>query len=172
VPPLPYTPQEILNDPDYQEGIATHFIVASNVYWRCFSHRKHVWLSEQILFEAIASCYCDIYRLQVFRGISQEDVHKRTAFLMKWINKFRPIQIASGTYTDKHSVILANEIFAVEVAMVLLNIPPDELFSNSRTNVYARNMVYLLRNHSCNAEQLASEIFLLERHACSKWSAM
>jgi len=151
MPPLPYTPTDLLSDPDYQKGITVHFIAASNVYKRYFGHWKNVWLSEQILFEAIASCYCDIYRLQVFRGITHADIHKRTAFLMKWISKFRPVQIVTGTFTKQPADILANEIFAVEVALLLLNVEPDVFFRNSRANNYAKNMVYLLRFHCCNA---------------------
>ena len=125
-----------------------------------------------ILFEAIASCYCDIYRLQVFRGIEHEDVHKRAAFLMRWISKFRPIQICTDKPTNLPTAILANEIFAVEIAMIVLNIDPDILFRNSQLNGYAKNLVYLLRFHSCGAEQVASELFLLDKHARSNWSAM
>ena len=171
-PPRPYTPTELLNDPDYQNGMATHFLSASHAYRKYHGHWRHVQLSEQILFEAIASCYCDIYRLQVFRGIEHEDVHKRAVFLMRWISKFRPIQICTDKPTNLPTAILANEIFAVEIAMIVLNIDPDILFRNSQLNGYAKNLVYLLRFHSCGAEQVASELFLLDKHARSNWSAM
>ena len=161
--PTSYTPSDILNDPNYQTGIATHFIVASRVYEKYLGHWKHVRLNEQILFEAIGACYCDIYRLRVFRNIANEDVHKRAAFLMKWISKFRPIQVVANKLIDKTSTILANEIFVVEVALTILNIVPEEFFRNSRLNNYAKNTAYLLRFHSCEAEQLASELFLLEQ---------
>lgn len=164
-PPRPYTPTDILTDPDYQDGIATHFLSASSVYKKYFGHWQQVRLSEQILFEVIASCYCDIYRLQVFRGIKHEDSHKRAAFLMKWISKFRPIQINTDKPTNLPANILANEIFAVEVALIVLNIDIDEFFRNRRLNGYAKNLVYLLRFHSCGAEQLASELFLFTQYA-------
>jgi hypothetical protein len=170
--PHPYTPTDILNDPDYQDGIAIHFVSASNVYKKYLGHWRNVYLNEQILFEAIASCYCDVYRLQVFRGIMHEDSHKRAAFLMKWICKFRPIQISTNNYINAPAIILANEIFAVEVALTILNINSDDFFRNSRLNGYAKNLVYLLRFHSCGDEQLASELFLFERYAKTAWSAM
>ena len=165
MPPLPYTPTELLSDPDYQKGIATHFIAATNAYSKYFGQWKNVWLSEQLLFEAIASSYCDIYRLQVFRGIKSEDKHKRAAFLIKWLTKFRPIQLVGGGYTDLPADLLANEIFAVEVALIVLNIEPEDFFKDVRFAGYAKNIVYLLRNHSCGAEQIASELFLLEQIA-------
>ena len=173
MPPLPYTPTQLLNDPDYQQGIATHFIAASKTYRDYLGVQwRNVCLNEQLLFEAVASCYCDIYRLQVFRGIQNEDIHKRAAFLMKWINKFRPIQIITKTYTNQSSDMLANEIFAVSVALVILNIGPEELLRDGRLNGYAKNIVYLLRFHSCEPEQLASELYLLDKHARSNWSSM
>ena len=144
--------------------------MASNVYKRYLGQWGNVYLNEQLLFEAIASCYCDIYRLQVFRGIQHEDMHKKAAFLMKWINKFRPIQIVTGVHTNQPTDILANEIFATEVGLTVMDVEPDNFFRDRRLDAYAKNIVYLLRFHSCEAEQLASELYLLEQHAKSNWS--
>ena len=172
MPPLPYTPTQLLNDPDYQDGITTHFIAATSAYAEYLGTWKNVQLNEQLLFEAIASTYCDIYRLQVFRGIKHEDIHKRSAFLMKWINKFRPVQIVTGTITNMSTDILANEIFATCVALTILNIDPHDFFTNDKLTTYSKNIVYLLRYHSHESEQLASELYLFTQHANSNWASM
>jgi hypothetical protein len=162
--PTPFTAPDILNDPDYQKGIATHFIVASRVYKKYLAHLEDVFLNEQLLFEAIGSCYCDVYRLRVFRDIKHEDVHKRAAFLMKWISKFKPLQMKADRVTSHLSNLLANEIFAVAVALTVMDIDPEKFLRNPRHNKYTHNIVYLLLFHSCEAEQLASELFLLEQY--------
>ena len=162
--PTPFTAPDILDDPNYQRGIASHFIVASWVYKKYLAHLEDVRLNEQLLFEAIGSCYCDVYRLCVFRDIKHEDVHKRAAFLMKWIGKFKPLQLAANNVTNHLSNLLANEIFAVAVALTVMGIEPDKFFRNPRHNEYTHNMIYLLLFHSCEAEQLASELFLLEQY--------
>jgi len=103
--PTAYTPSDILSDPDFRDGIIVHFILASRVYKKYLGRWEHVRLNEQILFEAIGSCYCDIYRLRIFRDIRQEDVHKRSAFLLKWICKFRPIQVVVDRFIDKTTAL-------------------------------------------------------------------
>ena len=162
--PTALTAPAILADPDYQKGIATHFIVASQIYQKHLTHLECVRLNEQILFEAIGSCYCDVYRLRVFREIQHEDTHKRAAFLMKWICKFRPLQVVAGKVTKHISSLLANEILAVTLALTVLGIEPEKFLSDSRFTNYTNNIVYLLLYHSCEAEQLAAELFLLEQY--------
>ena len=161
--PVAYTSSDILKD--YQNDIVKQFIIALNLYKKSMGHWNHLRLNEQILFEAIGSCYSDIYRLQVFRNIRHADTHKRAAFLMKWIVKYRPIQIVDNVVIRHVSTMLANEIFAVELALTMMNVKPEKFFNHHEFCNYSNNIVYLLRFHSCEAEQLASELFLLEQHA-------
>lgn len=51
-----------------------------------------IYLNKYVLQHAVASYFCDMYRLTIFRGINA-DYHKLAAFLMKWVVKLRPVQI-------------------------------------------------------------------------------
>ncbi|GHT10539.1 hypothetical protein FACS1894170_02800 [Planctomycetales bacterium] len=155
-----FTPQDILNDPNFQTGMTAHFIAAVESFDRYFKKWQDVSLNKHLLFAAIGSAYCDIYRLKFFRNLQQEDVHKRAAFLMKWIVKFVPIQLKDGS--KRVSAAISNEYFAITLAMTVMNIEPNRLLQNPKFKTYASNLVYLLHFHSCEPEQLASELFLLE----------
>jgi hypothetical protein len=157
-----YTPADILNNTELQYEIVKHYNLVIRVYEQCLcSQHKYIQLNKQLLFEAVGSCYCDIYRLKVFRNIQHEDAHKRAAFLMKWISKVQPIQIVQPT--NKTSVMLSNSMLAVAVAIFIMDIKFTTSPVKLELRKYADNLVYLLHFHQCEPEQLASELFLLDK---------
>jgi hypothetical protein len=157
------TPKHILRNPLMHNTVLNRIKLVKDAFEQYYRWNG-VYLNEDLLRETVESCYCDIYRLRVFRGIEQEDKHKQAAFLMKWIVKIRPVQIQCGFKNTPQSVLLINEILAVSTAFVILRIPPASLLKNPRYGDYVRNMLYLLHFHSCSPEQLSSELFLLERN--------
>lgn len=164
-----FTPQDILKNPMIRYGIAEHVSVIQRVFKQCCDY-SGVYLSKHLVMEAVGSCFCDLYRLKVFRGIEQEDVHKRAAFLVKWIVKTRPIQIRHDIEDICVSTVQANEILALSTALFVLKISPTQFFRDVRFQGYMRNFVYLVHFHSCSAEQLASELYLLEQYCQSQQS--
>lgn len=152
-------PSQILDSLKMQETILRRLHLLCEIYENTFAGWKGVKLNEYLLREAVESCLCDIYRLKVFRGIQQEDEHKQAAFLVKWISKIRPVQVFDDSSYNVTS-LLVNEIFAVNVALVILNIIPSKLTIKSQ---YVSNLLYLLHFHPCAVEQVASELYLLEK---------
>jgi hypothetical protein len=164
-----YTPADIFRDPNIRRSIAIQYCAAQSGYAQYFRNQPELRLDKFTLFEAIGSCYCDLYRLKAFRGIQQEDKHKLAAFLIKWITKTQPIQINSGLGDTKKqksgvNILLANELFATLTALTLLDISPEQFFTDERIKTYCTNFVYLLKFHSSTPERIASELFLLERY--------
>jgi hypothetical protein len=153
------TPTDILKNKEIRNAIARHCLMAERIFNERFGKRPHLKLNAHLLFEAIGSCYCSLYRLKVFRGIQQEDVHKRAAFLMKWISKYKPIQLLDSTAEYWKTDLQANEIFAIIIGLTVLQIPPQPFLDSQ----YATNLIYLLHFHSCHPEQLASELYLLQK---------
>ncbi len=153
------TAAKILDSPKIQDTILRRLWLLTDVYQKQFGDWQNIELNEYVLRESVESCLCDLYRLKAFRGITQEDEHKQAAFLVKWITKFRPIQFRNTAF-DKESIVLVNELFAVYVALVVLNLDPKNCCPHWQ---YIRNFLYLLHYHSCSAEQIASEMYLLEQ---------
>lgn len=160
-----FTATEILDTPEMREAILRRMDWLKRTYQlyvHTWINSDDVYLNDFLLRETIESCYCDIYRLKFFRGIQQEDIHKQSAFLLKWIAKLRPIQIKEGCTDPSKTVLLVNEIFAVCAAISLLGIPFGQV---SHMGKYVSNLIYLLHHHSfCTPERLASELYLLEQN--------
>ena len=89
-----FTAKDILAIPHIRESISKDYHICTEAYKDYFTKiGQSIELNSQVLHEALASAYCDMYRLTVFRGIKNADRHKRAAFLVKWITKLRPICI-------------------------------------------------------------------------------
>jgi hypothetical protein len=156
-----FTAKDILAVPRIRQSLLRNFAVAVRSYAQYFKKlQPDIELNKKILYEAFGSAYCDMYRLTVFRGIRQADMHKGAAFLVKWIAKLRPIQIRRYPNAQIQCV---NELFAITVALTIMNISPDETLADAHLSRYINNLVYLLHYHPCASEQLASELFLLEQ---------
>ncbi|MDR0328906.1 MAG: hypothetical protein LBI05_11485 [Planctomycetaceae bacterium] len=155
-----FTVADILEKPQIRQEFLKDFAVSVRSYAQYFGHLKeYIALDKKVLHEAFASAYCDMYRLTTFRGIENADVHKKSAFLVKWIAKMRPIRI--NRYISA-SIIGVNESFAITIALTLMNISPERFHGSQHLGKYIQNLMYLLHYHDCAPEQLASELFLLE----------
>jgi len=154
------TPPDLLNRPLIRERVLRYLDGIVGVFRELFPSNSNLKLNRVLLRETIESCICDIYRLKFFRGIHQEDNHKRAAFFMVWLARIKPIQpnMDSGLY---ESDICANELLALLFGLSILNISPKWLYTQYPT--YMRNIVYLLHFRACSPEQLASELFLLDQ---------
>jgi len=154
------TPPNLLDRPLIRDRILRYLDGITDLFQQQFSGNDNLRLNLALLREAIESCICDIYRLKFFRGIHQEDNHKRAAFFMVWLAKIRPVQ-PNDSSALRECDICANELFALLFGLTILNISPKQLYS--QYPVYMRNMIYLLHFRACTPEQLASELFLLEQ---------
>ena len=160
-----FTAEDILKIPHIREGMLRDFAIAERIYTQHYKHfQVDAELNRPLLHEAVASAYCDMSRLTVFRGIKNADIHKQAAFLIKWIAKLRPIHVRR--FPGKSALQYMNEAFAITIALYTMAIQPDALLANQRAMGYTDNLLYLLHYHACAPEQLASELFLLEQ--CAK----
>ena len=157
-------PTHLLDNPMMRERILRHMDALVDVFreqFSCWSDSlSNLNLNQAILRETVESCMCDLYRLKFFRGIHQEDIHKRAAFFMVWLVRIRPIQIM--TDAPARGELFANELLALYFGLNVLDISPKQLAE--RYPNYMKNLVYLMHFHSYSPEQLASELFLLERN--------
>ncbi len=127
------------------------------VYRVSFQDWRGIFLNPDILFEAVAASYQDIYRLKFFRNVQWVDAHKKAAYTMKWIARMRPHRGAPATVATFQS----NALYAVRCAFELLGVHPDWVHDPWWMQ-YAGNLIYLLHYHSPSVEQLSSEMYVLQ----------
>jgi len=161
------TPKYILSQSEdeilrYMEMLENVFDTFLNNSIRSTS-RNVFTLNKYLLREVIDSCLCDTYRLKFFRGVHNEDVHKRAAFLMVWLVRIRPIQFIQGTFPSKKEDLFLNECYAFWVGLNIIGV--DAAFVQKELPDYFQSILYLFHNHALCPEILGSEMFLLDRLA-------
>ncbi len=129
-------------------------------YCTSFQDWRGIFLHPDILFEAVASSYQDIYRLKFFRNVQWVDAHKKAAYTMKWIARMRPIQLHRGPPATI-AMFRVNAWYAVRCGLVLLGVQSDWA-SDPWWKNYTGNLAYLLHYHSPSVEQLSSEMYVLQ----------
>lgn len=162
-------PDGCVKDPEYnkktEDRIVSRVAFVENVYnaikqkgYFCNSH-----INSALLFNAIESYYTDIQRTKCFHDITLSDEHKKAAFSIKWLIKFRPIQLSAtcdnGTITIKD--ILINEIFAIFIGLTLLDIDFNDLPNLS--DKFLNNIFYTLHFREIDGMVLSTIMYLLQR---------
>ena len=118
--------------------------------------RGHCALNQQLLRIASESYFKDLERKKHFHGIQYADAHKRAGYMMKWIMRFRPIQLVREDCCVR--ALLANEHFALTVALRFIRLSPSKLSAD----LY-KNLIYALRYRHIDANAWALSCFLLQK---------
>lgn len=121
------------------------------------------YINRAILLNCIESYYLDISRIKCFHNINLSDGHKKAAFSIKWLMKFRPIQLdpSCDGGVIKRADMLANEIFAVHLAMLLMGIGFEEF--DGLSIKYLNNLFYNLHYREVDGMILSSMMYLLQK---------
>ena len=117
--------------------------------------REQCVLNQQLLRIVSESYFKDLERKKDFHGIQYADAHKRAGYMLKWIMRFRPIQLAQEKCGVR--VLLANEHFALAVALSFIRLAPGRL----SPSLY-KNLVYSLRYRHLDANAWALSCFLMQ----------
>jgi len=113
-------------------------------------------INRQILHELCNSYFLDIDRKKLFHGIEYADAHKRAAYTVKWIMRFRPVQTKGRPVSI--DVLLANEQLAMLVAFKKLNIPIEKV-----EECIIEHLLYMLRFRHIDTNALAMSFYLLQK---------
>ena len=119
---------------------------------------QSVYLNDVLLYAAVSSYYDDIYRFKDYSCSKWADNHKQAGYIIKWISKFRPIQIRSKSVLVDRTVLTINAVYALFVGFSFLN----RNVSESITPHYYNHLIYLLTYRNLSGKQLASMFYILE----------
>lgn len=117
--------------------------------------REACQLNEEVLVMCVNSYFKDIKRKKAFHGIKFADAHKRASYMMKWIMKFRPVQILKSS---TKRVLMVNEFFATAHALKMLNVSPKTMPETMR-----EHLLYMLRFRTFDPNAVAMSFFLLQK---------
>ena len=117
--------------------------------------REQLTLNQQLVRIVSESYFKDLERKKHFHGIRYADQHKRAGYMLKWIIRFRPIQLHKED--SGISALLANEQFALTVALHFIGLSPEKLSKS----LY-KNLIYSLRYRHIDANAWALSFFLMQ----------
>lgn len=98
-----------------------------------------VYLNNVLLHAAIVSYYYDIHRYKNFSGSEWVNNYKQAAYSIKWITKFRPIQIKENTKNVTDKLFDINLIFALVCGFSFLNREMVDLIMAEKQEIDAQN---------------------------------
>jgi hypothetical protein len=98
-----------------------------------------VYLNKVLLHSAIVSYYYDIHRYKNFSGSGWANHHKQAAYTIKWIVRFRPIQINDKTEEVTREIFDINLKFALTCGFAFLRRETVDLIMQEHSAVQSVN---------------------------------
>lgn len=120
-------------------------------------YQKQIYLNKELLHCAVKAYFDDIERYKAYAGSEFADSHKQAAYSIKWINKFRPIQIKEGAEMDT-TLLTINSTFALTVGFGFL----DRSVAERMSEKFFRHLVYTLLYRNVTGKGLATLMYTIE----------
>ena len=127
------------------------------------SSRSQIYLNKELLHCAVKAYFDDIERYKLYAGSDYADCHKQAAYTIKWINKFKPIQIRENAVVDT-AILTINAAFALTVGFTFL----DRSVVEGVSEKFFRHLVYTLTYRNCTGKSLATLMYAIECSTMNK----
>jgi hypothetical protein len=125
-----------------------------------------VYLNLVLLKSAIESYYIDIHRYKDFSGSKWANAHKQAAYTIKWLVRFRPIQIKVTTQHISEEIFDINLKFAIVCGFAFLNKKTIDLIMRNKQEQKENNfydiLLYDLRYRQLSGKKLILAFEALE----------
>lgn len=151
-------------------------IVLQDIYLKHFltllpeNIQNNLVLSIPLLQTTVNSYFDSIYRYKLYSKTDYADRHKCAAYMMKWIAKYRPIQIRgrSSVIEDiPKGVSWVNSYYAVYVALTHLfatnstTNDPNDILKKCDQNLY-NDLVYQAQYRNISGRSMAAQLCSIE----------
>lgn len=120
-------------------------------------YHNQIFLSRELLHCAVKAYFDDIERYKAYAGSEYADRHKQAAYTMKWINRFRPIQLRENAKADS-VLVTVNQRFAIYSGLVFL----DPSVTAGMTEKFFHHLIYTLTYRPFTGKMLATLIYAIE----------
>ena len=120
-------------------------------------YRDCIYLNKALLHCAVKAYFDDIERYKAYAGSEFADNHKQAAYSIKWINRFKPIQIKEGVEMDT-KLLTINSTFALVVGFGFL----DSSVAERMSKKFFEHMVYSLVYRNMTGKSLATLMYVIE----------
>ena len=119
--------------------------------------QSSLYLNKKLLACAVRSYFDDIEKFTLYSQSAFADNHKQAAYTIKWISKFRPIQILQETPITYESLEI-NGLYAIFAGFIFLG----EGFWDKISPKLLDNLIYTTQYRNISGKQLATSLYILE----------
>jgi len=116
-----------------------------------------IYINKSFLACAVRSYFDDIERFKQYSKSVFADNHKQAAYTIKWITRFRPIQISQDVPTT-YELLVINSLYAIFAGFIFLG----EGFFSKISPKLLDNLVYTTQYRNVSGKQLATSLYVLE----------
>ncbi len=124
--------------------------------------RDTIYLNKELLHCAVAAYFDDIEKYKAYAGSRYANKHKQAAFTIKWVSRFKPIQIKESA-TMNHQLITINASFALFCGFSFLT--PE--IADCLTQDFYDKLIYNLTYRNILGKEWSMIIELMEKVAGS-----
>ncbi len=125
--------------------------------------RDAIYLNKELLHCAVVAYFDDIEKYKAYAGSQYANRHKQAAFTIKWVARFKPVQIKESANTN-HQLITINASFALFCGFSFL--PPE--IADSLTPDFYDKLIYNLTYRNILGKEWALIIELMDKVAGSE----
>ena len=134
--------------------------------------KDSVYLNLVLLRPAIVSYYYDIHRYKDFSGSEWANKYKQAAYIIKWIVRFRPIQIKESTKHVSSEILDINIKFALfcgfaflgkkVIDLIMINKQKADSDTDKKERSFYDTLLYDLRYRQLSGKKLILAFEALE----------
>lgn len=149
---------------DNSDNVKMRFEMLLELFHRKFQqsladdYKDKIFISKELLHCAVKAYNDDIERYIAYAGSEYPSCYKEAAYTMKWINRFRPIQIKEHVEADSVLVTI-NQSFAIYASFAFLD--PSVAAGISRK--FFDHLVYTLTYRPMTGKMLATLLYAVNR---------
>jgi len=119
--------------------------------------KSSIYLNKYLLACVVRSYFDDIERFEEYSRSEFADNHKEAAYTIKWISKFRPIQIFQEAPIN-YELLVINGLYAIFAGFLFLG----EGFFDKISSKLLDNLIYTTQYRNISDKQLATSLYILE----------
>lgn len=116
-----------------------------------------VFISKELLHCAVKAYFDDITRYKTYAGSEYADRHKQAGYTIKWLSRFRPIQLTVVAKPDT-TLLTINESFALYAGIMFL--APTSMENMSRK--LFKHLIYSITYRELSGKGLSTLMYLVE----------
>jgi len=148
------------------ERFRTLYIIYEDIIENLY--KKKTYIQDSLLFHVASNYWVEKMSYKELHGIKILSDCKKASFIMKWLMRFRPVQIKENIPSEEidECLLLVNEVFAVYVGLIFSKINISKIDENMVDTI--QEMLFNFRYREINSKTLWLTLDVLFKYQAEK----